>query len=213
MTTRRSVLIRSAAALSRAVAAARRLRAGLSDKPIKIIVPFPPGGPGRHRGADRAGRHGEGARPAAHRRERRRRGRPASARSASSRPSRTATRCCRPQARTRPTPRSSRRRTSICFATSCRSARPATASIRCCASKELGVKTFAEIIAIAKAKPGELKFGSVGIGSAHHLVVEMLKVCGRDRTDARAVSRRGAVDPRSRRRPHRPDVPDHAPSR
>ena len=30
-------------------------------------------------------------------------------------------------------------------------------------------------IARAKAKPGELKIGSVGIGSAHHLIAEMLK--------------------------------------
>jgi tripartite-type tricarboxylate transporter receptor subunit TctC len=44
-----------------------------------------------------------------------------------------------------------------------------------CASKELGVKTFAEMVALAKGKPGELKIGSVGIGSAHHLIDEMLK--------------------------------------
>jgi tripartite-type tricarboxylate transporter receptor subunit TctC len=44
-----------------------------------------------------------------------------------------------------------------------------------CASKELGVQTFAEMVARAKAKPGELKIGSVGIGSAHHLIAEMLK--------------------------------------
>ena len=44
-----------------------------------------------------------------------------------------------------------------------------------CASKALGVKTFAEMVARAKAKPGELKIGSVGIGSAHHLIAEMLK--------------------------------------
>ena len=44
-----------------------------------------------------------------------------------------------------------------------------------CASKELGVATFAEVVARAKAKPGELKIGSVGIGSAHHLIAEMLK--------------------------------------
>ena len=44
-----------------------------------------------------------------------------------------------------------------------------------CASKELGVTTLAEVIAKAKAKPGELKIGSVGIGSAHHLLDEMLK--------------------------------------
>src|SRR5262249_51846063 len=34
-----------------------------------------------------------------------------------------------------------------------------------CASKELGVKSFADLVALAKAKPGELKIGSVGIGS------------------------------------------------
>jgi len=44
-----------------------------------------------------------------------------------------------------------------------------------CASKALGAKTLADVIALAKAKPGELKIGSVGVGSAHHLVAEMLK--------------------------------------
>jgi tripartite-type tricarboxylate transporter receptor subunit TctC len=44
-----------------------------------------------------------------------------------------------------------------------------------CASKALGTTTLAEVIARAKAKPGELKFGSVGVGSAHHLIAEMLK--------------------------------------
>jgi tripartite-type tricarboxylate transporter receptor subunit TctC len=44
-----------------------------------------------------------------------------------------------------------------------------------CASNPLGAKTLAEMIALAKRKPGELKIGSVGIGSAHHLVAEMLK--------------------------------------
>jgi tripartite-type tricarboxylate transporter receptor subunit TctC len=44
-----------------------------------------------------------------------------------------------------------------------------------CASKELGLATLPEIIARAKSKPGELKIGSVGIGSAHHLIAEMLK--------------------------------------
>ena len=44
-----------------------------------------------------------------------------------------------------------------------------------CASNALGAKTLAEVVAIAKAKPGELKIGSVGIGSAHHLIAEMLK--------------------------------------
>jgi tripartite-type tricarboxylate transporter receptor subunit TctC len=44
-----------------------------------------------------------------------------------------------------------------------------------CASKGLGVTTFAEMVARAKAKPGVMTIGSVGVGSAHHLIVEMLK--------------------------------------
>ncbi len=44
-----------------------------------------------------------------------------------------------------------------------------------CGSNALGAKTLAEAIARAKAKPGELKIGSVGVGSTHHLIAEMLK--------------------------------------
>jgi tripartite-type tricarboxylate transporter receptor subunit TctC len=44
-----------------------------------------------------------------------------------------------------------------------------------CVSVPSGIKTFAELVARAKAKPGELKIGSVGVGSAHHLIAEMLK--------------------------------------
>lgn len=44
-----------------------------------------------------------------------------------------------------------------------------------CASKESGITSLTDMIAKAKAKPNELKIGSVGIGSAHHLVAEMLK--------------------------------------
>ncbi len=44
-----------------------------------------------------------------------------------------------------------------------------------CATQKLGLNTLAEIVARAKEKPGELKIGSVGIGSAHHLIAEMLK--------------------------------------
>ncbi|MBX9845051.1 MAG: tripartite tricarboxylate transporter substrate binding protein BugD [Xanthobacteraceae bacterium] len=44
-----------------------------------------------------------------------------------------------------------------------------------CASKELGIRTLAEVVARAKAKPGAMTIGSVGIGSAHHLIAEMLK--------------------------------------
>ena len=44
-----------------------------------------------------------------------------------------------------------------------------------CASNASGIKTLAELIARAKAKPGELKIGSVGVGSTHHLIAEALK--------------------------------------
>jgi tripartite-type tricarboxylate transporter receptor subunit TctC len=44
-----------------------------------------------------------------------------------------------------------------------------------CASKELSVTTLAELIAKAKSKPGELKIGHVGVGSVHHLINELLK--------------------------------------
>lgn len=40
------------------------------------------------------------------------------------------------------------------------------------ASKTAGVKTIGELIAAAKAKPGELKFGSSGIGTGTHLGAE-----------------------------------------
>ncbi|MDB5503823.1 MAG: transporter [Tardiphaga sp.] len=36
-------------------------------------------------------------------------------------------------------------------------------------------KTLGDLIALAKAKPGTLNFGSVGFGSTHHLVGELLK--------------------------------------
>ena len=42
-------------------------------------------------------------------------------------------------------------------------------------SPALGVKTLDELIRMAKGKPGELKFGSVGNGSSQHLVMEIVK--------------------------------------
>ena len=41
-------------------------------------------------------------------------------------------------------------------------------------SPKLGVKTLGELLLLARSKPGELKFGSVGNGSSQHLVAEML---------------------------------------
>lgn len=44
-----------------------------------------------------------------------------------------------------------------------------------CASKELGVVTLADMIERARSRPGELKIGHVGVGSIHHLINELLK--------------------------------------
>ncbi len=44
-----------------------------------------------------------------------------------------------------------------------------------CISNASGIKAFDEMVARAKAKPGEMKVGSVGLGSSHHLIAEMLK--------------------------------------
>ena len=40
---------------------------------------------------------------------------------------------------------------------------------------ELGVKSVKELIALAKAKPGTLSFGSSGVGSSTHLALELFK--------------------------------------
>jgi tripartite-type tricarboxylate transporter receptor subunit TctC len=40
----------------------------------------------------------------------------------------------------------------------------------------LPVKTVNELIALAKARPGELNFGSPNIGSANHLAMELFKI-------------------------------------
>jgi tripartite-type tricarboxylate transporter receptor subunit TctC len=37
----------------------------------------------------------------------------------------------------------------------------------------LGVKTLQEFVALAKSKPGELNYGSTGVGAANHLVTEL----------------------------------------
>src|ERR1700761_5766807 len=37
----------------------------------------------------------------------------------------------------------------------------------------LGVKTVAELVALAKQKPGELNYGTTGVGSSNHLATEL----------------------------------------
>ena len=56
----------------------------------------------------------------------------------------------------------------------------------------VGVKTFQELIAYAKANPGKLAFGSAGIGSASHLRIEILK--HRAGIDILFVPYRGSAD-------------------
>ncbi len=43
------------------------------------------------------------------------------------------------------------------------------------ANDTIPVKTFQEFVALAKAQPGKLSYGSSGIGSTHHLAMESLK--------------------------------------
>jgi tripartite-type tricarboxylate transporter receptor subunit TctC len=52
----------------------------------------------------------------------------------------------------------------------------ATTPIALVAHPSLGVSTLPELIALAKQQPGKLSYGSPGTGSAHHLVVEWLKM-------------------------------------
>jgi hypothetical protein len=43
------------------------------------------------------------------------------------------------------------------------------------ANPKLGVSTFAEMVALAKSKPGQLSFASQGVGVAPHMMMEMIK--------------------------------------
>ena len=43
------------------------------------------------------------------------------------------------------------------------------------AHESVPVKTFAEFVALARARPGQLNYGSSGAGSVHHLTMEALK--------------------------------------
>ena len=175
MSTRRSVLIRSAAAVAAASLPHRVFAQTYPVKPIKIIVPFPPGGP-----ADTAVRIVQpGVEKAL--------GQPivvenvagaagalgANRVKAADPDGYTLLQAASPHttnAAVKPVTNSDLLRDFAPIG------QTGDSVYTLCASKELGVKTLAEVIAKAKAKPGELKIGSVGIGSAHHLIDEMLKL-------------------------------------
>jgi len=60
-----------------------------------------------------------------------------------------------------------------------------------CVSRQLGVKTLEEFIAYTKARPGRVAYASVGHGSNHNLVMEML--CAAAGLDMIHVPYRGEV--------------------
>ena len=45
-------------------------------------------------------------------------------------------------------------------------------------NKDLPVTTLQEYVALAKAKPGKLNYGTGGVGTLHHLTGELLKIAG-----------------------------------
>ena len=51
----------------------------------------------------------------------------------------------------------------------------ATANLFLVANQSVPVKDFGELVALARAKPGVLNYGSSGVGSIHHLSMESLK--------------------------------------
>src|SRR5580698_4902656 len=56
---------------------------------------------------------------------------------------------------------------------------------------ELPVKSVAELVALAKAKPGKLSYGHAGVGTSQHLAAELFKYMAQ--VDIRAVPYRGTT--------------------
>ena len=67
-------------------------------------------------------------------------------------------------------------------------------------------KTVEDIVAAAKAKPGKLTYASQGNGTSAHLAGEMFTNLAKVRDDPRALPRRGTGDHRPARRPGRHDL-------
>ena len=66
---------------------------------------------------------------------------------------------------------------------------------------DVPAKNLKEFVALAKAKPGQLNYGSAGNGSAGHLAFEYLKMVDRHLRPPRAVPRHRAAAHRPARRP------------
>ena len=62
-------------------------------------------------------------------------------------------------------------------------------------------KTFNEYIEAARKQPGKIDYGSTGIGTSPHLLMEELAGCGEGRAEPRAVQRQRRPDAGAARRP------------
>ena len=70
------------------------------------------------------------------------------------------------------------------------------------AAKSLPVANIAELIALAKQKPGQLTYGTAGVGSALHMNMALFESMAGVKLHAGALSRRDAGAQRSDRRQH-----------
>ena len=172
-----------------AVAAARPLAQDYPTKPVKVVVPYAPGGlpdtMARLVGAE-AGRRASASSWSS---------RTAAAPAASSAPRKSRERRARrlhaARRRRRRRSRSTRTCSPSCPTTRSRSSSAisliGTSPLYLVAHPSVPANNMKELIALVKAQPGKLSYGSSGIGSIHHLATEALKVGPRPRHRARAV--------------------------
>ena len=166
------------------------------DKPIKMIVPFPPGGPIDTMARLVGARHVVESRPAGGRREPAGRGLHHRLQGRGRAPTPTATRCCsdRP-ARSALRPRS----TPMPRLDPVKSFAP-VASVSLLphvmvVPASLPAKTVQEFVAYAKANPGKLNYGA-GLGTPPHLLGDAVQEQGRHRHHLHSLQGRGAVGDR-----------------
>ena len=78
-------------------------------------------------------------------------------------------------------------------------------------SADLPANNVAELIELAKKKPGEITYGTAGIGSGPHMNIVAAREHGEHQAQRHALSRRHAGDQRRHGRPHQPDVGQRQP--